>query len=98
MTVVQVTYTIMGERRTVEGAEGQTLLQIALDHSLPMEHACGGNGFCTTCLCRVEAGMEHLTPRSDREEGMGIDTDPQRLCCQTKLSGTGPVEVTAEEF
>lgn len=82
-----------GQRKTVEAKDGQTLLQIALDSGIPMEHACGGNGFCTTCLCQVREGMERLSPRNDREENMGVIDDPDRLSCQTEVRGDVVVEI-----
>lgn len=81
----------------VEGAAGKTLLQIGLDGGVPVEHACGGNGFCTTCLCTVKEGMEHLNKRNDKEENMGIDEDPDRLGCQAKSLNTGDIVVELME-
>lgn len=77
----------------VEAENGQTILQIALDNGIPVEHACGGNGFCTTCMCDVEKGMENLSPRNDREEGMGVTDDPYRLSCQSQVQGDVTVKV-----
>ena len=91
----KVTYHFGDQVYEVEGKEGETLLQIALDHGIPWEHACGGNGFCTTCMCRVKQGMENLSPRNDREENMGITDDPERLSCQSQVRGD--VEVEAAE-
>ena len=76
-----------GTIQKVEGAEGETILTIALDADVPMEHACGGNGFCTTCMCDVQSGMDKLSPRNDREENMGVVDDPKRLSCQAKVLG-----------
>ena len=76
-----------GQMKKVEGEAGKTILQIALDAGVPMEHACGGNGFCTTCMCDIDAGMENTSPRNDREENMGITDDPKRLGCQTQVMG-----------
>jgi 2Fe-2S ferredoxin len=56
----KIIFHIGDQVREVEGPEGERILQIALDNGIPMEHACGGNGFCTTCLCRVKNGMENL--------------------------------------
>lgn len=82
----------------VEGKDGQTLLQIGLDNGVPMEHACGGNGFCTTCLCTVKKGFDQLNQRNDREENMGIDNDPYRLGCQARIKGEqAEVEVEISE-
>lgn len=88
-----ITYIINGQPTAIEAVSGQSVLQLALDHGLPIEHACGGNGFCTTCLCAVKSGQEHLNARSEREEHMGITEDPQRLSCQTIVTGSGDVTV-----
>lgn len=77
----------------VDAPEGEVILRIALDNGIPMEHACGGNGFCTTCMCKVKQGMENLSPRNDREENMGIVNDPERLSCQSQVLGDVTVEV-----
>ena len=82
-----------GTVQKVEGAEGETVLKIALDHQIPMEHACGGNGFCTTCMCDVQEGMVNLSPRNDREENMGVVDDPFRLSCQTEVKGDVTVKL-----
>lgn len=76
-----------GTIQKAEGSAGETVLKIALDHGVPMEHACGGNGFCTTCMCDVQEGMQNLTPRNDREENMGVVDDPKRLGCQAEVRG-----------
>ncbi|UPA22564.1 (2Fe-2S)-binding protein [Candidatus Peribacteria bacterium] len=82
-----------GQITVVEAAEGERILHIALDNGIPMEHACGGNGFCTTCMCKVKEGMGNLSPRNDREENMGIVNDPDRLSCQSEVMGDVTVEV-----
>lgn len=89
----KVIFIYNGQTKVVEGKNGQTVLQIALDNGIPMEHACGGNGFCTTCMSRVTSGMDHLTPRNDREENMGITEEPYRLSCQARVSGDVTVEI-----
>ena len=83
---------------TVEVEKGKSILQIALDHDIPMEHACGGNGFCTTCMCHVRTGMSSLTPRNDREENMGIMEDPKRLSCQSIVEGDEDIELDVMEY
>lgn len=82
------------QTKTVEAPDGQTLLQIALDNGIAVEHACGGNGFCTTCMCTVKDGMDKLNERNDREENMGITSDPYRLSCQARAHGDVTIEVT----
>ncbi len=89
----KVTFHYSGQIKTVEAETGKPILQIALDAGIPMEHACGGNGFCTTCMCKVKSGMENLSPRNDREENMGVTEDPDRLSCQCEVRGDVEVEV-----
>ena len=89
----KVTFHHSGQVQVVDAPEGQTILQIALDAGIPMEHACGGNGFCTTCMCKVKTGMENLSPRNDREENMGVMEDPDRLSCQSEVRGDVEIDV-----
>jgi ferredoxin len=87
-----VTYIINGQKKTVTGDAGKTILQIALDNGIGIEHACGGNGFCTTCMCKVTENAASLSPRNDREDMMGIEGD-NRLGCQAQVEGDATVEV-----
>ncbi|PIR48966.1 hypothetical protein COU80_00960 [Candidatus Peregrinibacteria bacterium CG10_big_fil_rev_8_21_14_0_10_55_24] len=92
----KITFVIGGKEQICDAAEGQTVLEAALEHGIPMEHACGGNGFCTTCRCKVHKGAENLSPRNDREQMMGVTADPDRLGCQAKILGDVEVEVTED--
>ncbi len=92
----KVTYILGDQKKVIETEAGKTILQIALDNDIPMEHACGGNGFCTTCMCKVREGMENLSPRNDRGENMGIIDDPDRLSCQSEVQGD--VTIEAQEY
>ena len=89
----KVTFVINGQKTEVEDTAGKTVLQIALDNGVPIEHACGGNGFCTTCLCKVKAGGENLGERNDKEENMGITDEDERLGCQAVVNGDAELEL-----
>jgi len=89
----KVTFHINGQATEVEDEAGKTILQIALDNGVPIEHACGGNGFCTTCLCKVKSGGENLGDRNDKEENMGITEENERLGCQATVNGDVELEV-----
>lgn len=86
-----VTYILQdGTTKVVQGADGKTVLHIALENSIPMEHACGGNGFCTTCSCEVQGGKEAIekgvvSPVNEKEQNMGIEGPDTRLGCQTQV-------------
>lgn len=97
--MAQVTYTLAdGTTKTVQGDDGKTVLQIALDNGIPMEHACGGNGFCTTCSCEVQDGQKMIddgtvSAVNDKEENMGVEGPDLRLGCQTKVNGDVSVKI-----
>ncbi|MFH0769752.1 MAG: 2Fe-2S iron-sulfur cluster-binding protein [Candidatus Peregrinibacteria bacterium] len=88
----KITFITGKDRKTVDGTQGETLLKIALDANVPIEYACGGNGFCMTCKCRVQKGVENLSPLNDREEMMGMAND-ERLGCQATVQGDVTVQI-----
>ena len=76
-----------------------SLLDIALNFGLQLEHACGGNCACTTCHVIVRRGEENLSPLEDDEADrldMAADlTLHSRLGCQCVLLGDVTVEIPA---
>ncbi len=88
----KVTFIIGKDSKVVDAKPEQTLLQAAQENGIPMEAACGGNGFCMTCKCRVKQGAESLSPTNDREEAMGLSGD-ERLGCQAAIKGDVTVEL-----
>ncbi len=74
-----------GKAVKIEGCKSDaTLLEIAMENGIQMDHACGGNGACTTCMVKVHEGAENLSEITEREEMMGMNSDhPEyRLGCQ----------------
>ncbi len=70
-----VTFILGGERRSYDvelsalpyqhhGLPG-SLLDIALNVGVPLEHSCGGHSACTTCHVIVRAGAENLSALED---------------------------------
>lgn len=105
----RVTFIIAGESRTVEfdpsslpyqhhGRAG-SLLDIALNFDIPLEHVCGGNCACTTCHVIVRSGLEHLSGMEDNEADRldtAWDLRPEsRLACQAVVKGDVVCEVPA---
>lgn len=74
---------------TLEAKAGNSILETAIDHDVPLQHACGGYCACTTCHIHVKAGMEHLSPMEEDEIERLASVDQKsefsRLSCQTKL-------------
>lgn len=55
--------------KTVENAEeGFSLLEIAEDNDVHLNHNCGGVCACSTCHVYIEAGEDFLEEISDKEE------------------------------
>ncbi len=85
------------ETVTLDVEAGETILDIALDHDIDIEHNCGGNCACTTCHVIIREGFEHLSEMEEEEEDR-LDTSPDltlssRLACQTLVEGDCVVEI-----
>jgi len=78
------------------GKEG-SLLDIALNNGIHLEHACGGNCACTTCHIIVKQGEENLTDMDEDEEDRLYMADGltlhSRLGCQAVVKGDVTVEI-----
>jgi 2Fe-2S ferredoxin len=79
------------------GGTGESLLELAMEHGINIEHACGGVCACSTCHVYVEKGMENISEATEAEEDR-VEEAPglqrnSRLSCQCILERTGPVEV-----
>ena len=97
----KVTFIVDGEERILEvdlaslpyshhGLRG-SLLDVAKNLDIPLEHACGGSGACTTCHVIVREGEGHLSDMQD-EEADRLDTawdvtPHSRLGCQAVVRG-----------
>src|SRR5579885_3273796 len=91
----KVTFLPMNE--TYDAAEGESILDVAINHDVPLQHACGGFCACTTCHVHVKSGMEKLSEMEDDEEerldrASGL-TLQSRLGCQAKVHGDTVVEI-----
>lgn len=81
---------------TVYGVEGETVLDVANENGIDIEHACGGVCACSTCHVYVTAGGDSLPEPSEDEDDM-LDNAPalaltSRLACQCVL-GSSDVSV-----
>lgn len=84
----------------VENAEvDESILDVAEDNDIHLNHNCGGVCACSTCHVYIEKGEEFLEEISDKEEDF-IDRaiDPRlesRLGCQSVILEDGAeIEVT----
>ncbi|MBX3379673.1 MAG: 2Fe-2S iron-sulfur cluster binding domain-containing protein [Phycisphaeraceae bacterium] len=77
--------------------KSRTLLELALENGINIEHACGGVCACSTCHVHVEQGMKSLTESTEAEEDR-VEEAPglsrnSRLSCQCEIIGEGPIVV-----
>lgn len=84
----------------VEAHAGESLLDIALNHGVSIQHACGGFCACTTCHCEIVEGIQNLEPAEgdelERLEVLSNRLPNSRLACQSKVKG--PVTVRVVNF
>ena len=81
----------------VMAAKGEHLLEVAMDHGVNIEHACGGVCACSTCHVYIEQGMDDLSEATEAEddrveEAPGLQRN-SRLSCQCEIEGDGPIVV-----
>jgi 2Fe-2S ferredoxin len=106
-TVPKVTF--VNFDRTVEFESGklpyddhgkpESILDVAMNFGINLEHACGGSCACTTCHVVVKQGDNNLSPADDDELDrldMAADlTLHSRLGCQAVVQGDVTVEIPA---
>ena len=99
--------TFLPENVTVEFESGklpysdhgkpESLLDIALNLGIHLEHACGGSCACTTCHVIVREGDHNLSEADedelDRVEQAAALTIHSRLGCQCVVTGDVTVEI-----
>ena len=103
----KVTFTNLG--RTVEFEHGklpydehgkpESILDVALNFGIQLEHACGGSCACTTCHVIVKSGENNLSePEEDELDRVELapgNTLQSRLGCQAVVQGDVSVEIPA---
>jgi 2Fe-2S ferredoxin len=81
----------------VMASKGEHLLEVAIEHGINIEHACGAVCACSTCHVYIEDGMKHLSEPEEAEEDR-VEEAPalqrnSRLSCQCNIVGDGPIVV-----
>lgn len=89
--------TFLPMNQTFEAKVGESILDVAINNDVPLQHACGGFCACTTCHVEVKSGDENLSPMEDDEDErldrtVGV-TLHGRLGCQAKIRGDVVVEI-----
>jgi|GEM_PF-3417223 len=84
-----------GQQYELEVNEGENMLDAALDREVELDYSCR-NGSCDSCLVRILAGINNLSPPTPEEVAMLGDEIQKgfRLSCQVKVHG--PVKLLQE--
>lgn len=89
--------TFLPMNQTCEAQVGDSILDVALSHDIPLQHACGGYCACTTCQVIIKSGAENLSEmeedEEDRMDDKGVVHLHARLGCQAKVKGDVVVEI-----
>ena len=102
---VQITF--LPEGKTVQFEHGklpyedhgkeESILDVALNFGVTLDHACGGNCACTTCHVIITKGQDNLSEmeddEADRVEMAAGLTLRSRLGCQCIVEGDVEVEI-----
>lgn len=91
------TLTVMPMDKTIEVAEGMTILAALLGAGIAINHKCEGKASCGSCHIFVQEGRKGVS-KIAREENEKLDTivgigSKSRLACQTKVLGTENIKI-----
>ncbi len=80
-----------------EHGKPESILDVAMNFGIHVEHACGGSCACTTCHVIVKSGDANLVEAEDDELDR-LDTAPgltlhSRLACQAVVKGDVTIEI-----
>jgi ferredoxin, 2Fe-2S len=100
VTFVNTGQTVEFESGTLpyhEHGKPESLLDVAMNFGIQLDHACGGSCACTTCHVVVKAGDDNLSAPEDDELDR-LDMAPgltlhSRLGCQAVVTGDVTVEI-----
>lgn len=86
-----------GKLPYAEHGKPESILDVALNFGIQLEHACGGNCACTTCHVIVKQGENSLSEMDDDEQdrvdmAAGV-TVHSRLGCQAVVQGDIAIEI-----
>jgi len=68
----------------IEVDSGTTVLDVALNNGIGIEHACEKSCACTTCHVIVREGFGSLEESDELDKAWGLDPD-SRLGCQATI-------------
>lgn len=92
---------VLPEDHTLEAEDGETILEVAQEHGIPVGSNCGGVCGCSTCHLYILKGFDSLDEMSEKEEDrldLGFDVRlNSRLGCQARVTSEDLVVDITEE-
>ncbi len=89
--------TFLPMNQVCEAKVGESILDVAINYDIPIQHACGGFCACTTCHVVVKSGNQLLSEMEEDEieriERATSNQENSRLGCQAKVKGDVVVEI-----
>ena len=89
--------TFLPQNETFEAEAGESILDVALNNDVDLQHACGGFCSCATCHIIVRKGLDQVSAKDEDEverlEMEDLTADDARLGCQTKVNGDCTIEM-----
>jgi ferredoxin, 2Fe-2S len=83
----------------VSGIKGKSILDLAFENDIIIEHNCGGLCACTSCKVLIKKGMHLLKKKSEDEKEMllnsGFFEDECRLSCRCIITEDSDEEIIA---
>src|SRR3954451_15653555 len=80
-----------------DAKKGESILDVAINYDIPIQHACGGFCGCTTCQIIVKSGHTSLSELEEDEieriERATAGQEGSRLGCQAKVLGDVVLEI-----
>jgi ferredoxin, 2Fe-2S len=84
----------------VYGEKGKTILDIAFENDIIIEHNCGGLCACTSCRVLIKKGKELLSRESEEEREIlsdaGFTDGGNRLSCRCEIKYESAKEIVIE--
>jgi Na+-transporting NADH:ubiquinone oxidoreductase subunit F len=86
------------EEKSPEVQAGSNLLNTLSDQGIFLPSACGGQGTCAMCTCKVVDGGGDVLPTEESQLSRRDIKDNVRLACQVKVKNDLKIEIPEEIF
>ena len=86
------------EEKSPEVEAGSNLLATLSNNGIFLPSACGGQGTCAMCTCKVLEGGGDVLPTEESQLSRGQIKENVRLACQVKVKNDLKIEIPEEIF